>query len=44
MTYIALHEIIPVAHKFDPTDKYSTYFILLGLLLMIVTLIVFVAF
>jgi len=44
IAYISLHEIIPIAHKFDPTDRYSTYFVLFGILLMIVTSIVFIDF
>ena len=44
LTFMSLHELIPIAHKFDPTDKYSTYFMLFGIFIMIITTVVFIDF
>eukprot|EP01023_Acetabularia_acetabulum_P063725 TRINITY_DN8046_c0_g1_i2.p2 TRINITY_DN8046_c0_g1~~TRINITY_DN8046_c0_g1_i2.p2 ORF type:complete len:311 (-),score=50.72 TRINITY_DN8046_c0_g1_i2:508-1440(-) len=41
MVYISIHELIPTALKYDPSDMYTTRFVFVGMLVMAASLLLF---
>lgn len=41
MVYISLKELLPTAHRYDPDDKVTTSFLVIGMVVMSVSLILF---
>jgi len=43
MVAIVIREILPTAHRYDPKDKYATSMVFLGMVVMALSLVLFVA-
>lgn len=41
MVYISLKQLLPTAHKYDPEDRVTTAFLVVGMLVMSISLILF---
>jgi ZIP family zinc transporter len=41
MTVIVLHELLPTAHHYDPTDSVTTNSLLVGMAVMAISLMLF---
>ena len=41
MVYISLKELLPAAHRYDPDDKVTTYFLVIGMFIMAASLVLF---